>query len=226
MSDDFPVQVGDTATVAMLSLCAGGLVRTWTDTGPSRLWSVTEPQRLLALQGTGTIARTLREEGRFREVGWLSEDSGTLMLPSRFPQQSTDERFEAGADLVSLGPATEPAESWPDDVRLLLAQAIRHCIASNEFLLVEVGGWDAPTEPYCLFMLTSEDDGVLSVIEAAPPPHGSEIWDPHIVGGQQGATLSAPANEDTIDVAPLIMIEAVATWGVSPWDLALTFGRR
>jgi hypothetical protein len=37
MSDDFPLQPGDTGTVAMLSPCVGGLVGTWTDSGPGRL---------------------------------------------------------------------------------------------------------------------------------------------------------------------------------------------
>lgn len=29
MSETFPLKSGDTSTVAQLSLCAGGLVRTW-----------------------------------------------------------------------------------------------------------------------------------------------------------------------------------------------------
>lgn len=33
MSDEFPLQPGDTGTVAMLSPCVGGLVRTWIDSG-------------------------------------------------------------------------------------------------------------------------------------------------------------------------------------------------
>jgi hypothetical protein len=38
--------------------------------------------------------------------------------------------------------------------------------------------------------------------------------------------LNAPASAATIDVAPLIMMDAMATWGLEPWGLALTFGRR
>lgn len=34
MSDSFPLNPGDSAIVAMLSPCVGGLVRTWTDSGP------------------------------------------------------------------------------------------------------------------------------------------------------------------------------------------------
>lgn len=33
-----------------------------------------------------------------------------------------------------------------------------------------------------------------------------------------------PGDTTTIEVAPLIMLDAIATWGLAPWDLALTFG--
>jgi hypothetical protein len=65
--EDFPLQAGDSGTTAMLSLCAGGLVHTWTDAG-SRLWSVREADFLRGIQGTGVIGRTVREERRFREA--------------------------------------------------------------------------------------------------------------------------------------------------------------
>ena len=142
ISQDVPLEPGDSGTIAMLSLCAGGLIRTWTDSGSSRLWSVQEADFLREIQGTGLIGRTLREEGRFREVGMLFEESGTLVLQSRFPD-----------------------------------------------------------------------------------PYGSKVWSPHIVAGRQTQNLSAPASPETIDIAPIVMMDAIATWGLQPWDLALTFGQ-
>ena len=62
--------------------------------------------------------------------------------------------------------------------------------------------------------------------ETAPQPLASEVWSPHCLPGEEGATLRAPMTEETIDVAPLVMIEAIATWGLQPWDLALVFGAR
>ncbi|MGV0814906.1 hypothetical protein ABQF34_23325 [Mycolicibacterium boenickei] len=111
-------------------------------------------------------------------------------------------------------------------MRSLLAQAINHGLENGEFLVVEKGGWDAPTEPFCLFIVIPEEDGFVSIIEAGPAPRDSEIWGPHIVAGQDSTTLSAAASQDTIEVAPLIMLDAIATWGLEPWDLALTFGSR
>jgi hypothetical protein len=84
MGEDFPLAAGDTAMPAMISLCAGGLVRTWTDSDSS-LWRVQEAEFLHDVQGTGVIGRTLREERRFREAALLSEHrgSGTLIVQSR-----------------------------------------------------------------------------------------------------------------------------------------------
>jgi hypothetical protein len=89
---------------------------------------------------------------------------------------------------------------------------------------VEKGGWDAPREPYCLFISAEEDGQRVNIIETAPQPLASEIWAPHNVPGEAGTNLRAPITQETINVAPLVMIEAIATWGLQPWDLALVFG--
>jgi hypothetical protein len=87
MGEDFPLAAGDTAMPAMISLCAGGLVRTWTDSDSS-LWRVQEAEFLHDVQGTGVIGRTLREERRFREAALLSEHRGSgvcSQLSAQFP---------------------------------------------------------------------------------------------------------------------------------------------
>ncbi|TXI53375.1 hypothetical protein [Mycolicibacterium mageritense] len=224
MSETFPVKPGDTSTVAQLSLCAGGLVRTWGDR--PQLWSVPDDAYLRSMMGTGTLARTVREQNRFREVAMVSEDSSTLWLQGRFPVASGDGVLQVDGSIIELQPAREPSASLYDDVHELLAQAIDHALKNNEYLLVEKGGWDAPNEPFCLFIVIPDGDGYVSIIETAPPPVSSEIWAPHVVAGQDSTTLSAPATRDTVEVAPLIMLDAIGAWGLAPWDLALTFGAR
>lgn len=226
MSENFPLKPGDTGTVAQLSLCAGGLVRTWTGDGPSRLWTVPDATHLHALQGTGAIARTVREQNRYREVAILSEDTGTLWLQSRFPARTADGAVELQGTIIELRPAADPLDTIYRDVHALLTQAIDHALANNEYLLVEKGGWDAPDEPFCIFIVIPDGDQLVSIIETAPAPHGADIWAPHIEAGRQTTTLSAPAGADTIEVAPTIMLQAISTWGLAPWDLALTFGTR
>ncbi|MDZ7578037.1 MAG: hypothetical protein U0904_07685 [Candidatus Nanopelagicales bacterium] len=226
MNQEFPLKEGDTATTAMLSLAVGGLVRTWTDSGSSHLWSVAEPDLLTSIQGRGIIERTLREEGRFREAGMLVEETGTLMLTSRFPRPADDGSFQLEGSVLQLSPASEVAGSVDGEVLGLLEQSIRHCLSNDEFLVVENGGWDSPTEPYCLSIVVSDGEDLVSVVETAPAPRGSDLWDPHIVPGREGQSLSAPASAENIAAAPLVMMSAISTWGLQPWDLALTFCRR
>ena len=102
---------------------------------------------------------------------------------------------------------------------------MRYTVETDGLLVVELGGWDAPLEPYCLF-LVMHDQGELSVIETAPAPAGAKLWQQHIRPGAAGATMAAPASAQTLDVVPVLIIDACATWGVEPWDLALTFGDR
>lgn len=223
---DFPLQAGNTLTVAMLSPCVGGLLRTWTDTGPSQLWSVPDANDLRALQGTGVVSRTVREQSRYREAGLLNAGSGTLILQERFPAQSEDGSLAVGARVFRLEQPREPTTSPIEEFRKAFCQAIQHCVRTGEFLVVETGGWDAPHEPYCFFMVTAGDDGPVNVIETAPQPLGSIVWAPQCIPGQTGATVQAPSTRETLDTAAPFMMEAIGTWGLAPWDLAFTFGTR
>jgi hypothetical protein len=226
MSEASGLQVGDTGVLAQISPCVGGLVRTWVDGGKSTLWSTPDAVWLLHTQATGRIGRTPREDHRFREAGMFFESSDTLIVQSRFPVKVEDDSLQIEAHTVRLEPAGSPNEALLDEFRALLARAIHYCLGNNELLVVEKGGWDAPDEPFCLFIVMAEGDHFVSVIETAPAPIGSELWDPHIVPGRESQNLRAPANPHTIDVAPFLMIEAINRWGLQLWDLALTFGQR
>lgn len=215
---------GDTLETVMLSPCVGGLVRTWTDHG-SRLWAVAEPSLLASSMGRGVIARTLREERRFREVALLHEATGTLLLQSRWPTADSDGALASTGRSVQLTEPGAPTSSPWLDLRELLGQAVRHTVEVDGLLVVEIGGWDAPTEPYCLFLVT-HDQGEMSVVETAPPPVGAPFWKGHISPGLAGATMVAPASQKTLAVAPALIVDACATWALEPWDLAITYGSR
>ncbi len=207
---------GATLTTAMLSPCVGGLVRTWTDT-ESRLWSVPD-DALGTAMGAGLLARTPREDRRFREVALLDAESGTLVLQPRFPTQDAEEALTFAASTIQLQPAREPDDTTGQDLVDLLTRAVRYVAAEDAFLVVEVGGWEAPQVPYCLFLV---DDGK-STIETSPPPRGSQMWPPS--GSERGATVSAPASPDAIAAAPRLIVDACSRWDLEPWDLALTYG--
>lgn len=225
-ADDPPIRAGDVGTVVQLSPCVGGLVATWSSDNESRLWSTPDADTLRLLQGRGRLTRTLREERRYREVGTLVEERSTLILTERFAHLDGGDQAALDAQIIRLEPPGEPTESTIDDLTDLVAQAVTACTSSGEFLVIELGGWGAPAEPYCLFVTVDEPDGPVNVVETLPLPHGSKIWAPHLHPDAATANLSAPATPETTDVIPLIMLDAILRWHVSPWQLALTFGQR
>lgn len=221
-----PLDPGDVGGLVQTSLCAGGLVRTWADTGESRLWRLPDAATFAQMQGIGVIGRTVREDRRFREVAILYEERSTLVVQGREPVRQEDGSLSIPGRLFDLDPADEPDESLYSDVHQILGRAVQHVVETGEYLLVELGGWDVPEEPFCLFVLGTEAGRPVSILEAAPPPRGSQAWAPHVQEGEPGVTMRAPANPRTLEIVPMLIMEAVSTWGKAPWDLALTFGER
>ena len=220
-----PLSVGSTGRTVQIGICVGGLVRLWADDDAGGLWQVDDSERLQALLGRGQVARTLREDRRYREVGVFFADQATLVILARMQASAGDPSSPVATDgqTFRLTPIAEPrSEHWQArDLLDGLAQAIRGCLGSGEFLVVELGGWNAPQVPYALHLAM----GKVSRIEVSPPPLNSEIWKPHIEAGAPGASMQGRIGEDTPHAAGYLMLQALSAWGVSPWDLALTFGR-
>lgn len=219
-------RAGDAPALVQLSPCVGGLLRTWSDDGAARLWSLPSDSWLRAAQATGGIGRTAGADGRFREQAMLSAGGNTLAVAPRFPVRAADGALTMETQLVQLAEPRRPSRSTHEDFRELLAQAVRHCAGTDEFLIVERGGPDAPGEPFCLFAVLPEGEAAVTVVQTAPAPLGSELWDPWIDPTHRAQTISAPAAPDTLALVPMLMIEAIGRWGLDPWDLAFTFGQR
>jgi hypothetical protein len=225
MPDDAQLEAGDRGEVAQLSLLGGGLLRTWTAEG-AQLWTVADPDGLRALLARGVVARTEQMVDRFREVGTLFADKGLLLLQPRFPQSVEDTSLTFEATSFQLRPADGPSgEVDGDELQTLVATAVEGALQRGEYVVLERGGWDAPAEPYCLWIALSEEDGPVSVVETAPPPARSELWAEHIREGVAGVSLRAPLTPEAFPAVPVFMVEAIRGWGEQPWDIALTFGR-
>ncbi len=168
------VERGDTLEAAMLSPCVGGLVRTWTNAG-SRLWGVADPLGLSSVMGQGLIARTLREERRFREVALLNERTGTLLAQPRKLTATPDGDLQSEARAVQLTEPGAPTSSVWSDLKEVFGQAVRYTVAVDGFLVVEQGGWDAPPEPYCLFLVV-HDQGEMRVLNRTDFDGDSSSW--------------------------------------------------
>lgn len=221
---EFPVQAGDIFEVVQLGPCVGGKLRTWTVDGEALLWSTPDAEWLLDHQATGQISRTLREEDRYREVAMLDAATGTLIVARRHTLDHAGIDVQVDAQVVRLEHDTRPAHHIFDDFDRLLAAAVAHCVSTGEFLVVELGGWDAPETPYCLFIAFEDDGEAMSVIETSPSPREARLWKPVIIPGEESAQMSAKATPDTLGVVPMLMSEAIFGWGVTPWDVAFTFG--
>lgn len=220
------LNAGDSLVPAQLSPCVGGLVRTWTEKG-TQLWSVPDEALLVAAQGTGVLARAERGENRFREVALLDEENAMLLLEPRFPDRAAGEEFGFEPQFVRLAPAGEVRNDAPQEFARAINQAVRHVASTFEYLVIEVGGWDAPMEPYAFFALHVDDHGrQLSTIEVSPVPKGSQLWEPHARPGSSGASISAPVSDEAIDMAAYYLAEGVVGQELFPWDVAFTFGVR
>lgn len=212
------LEVGASLVVAMLSPVAGGMIRTWTES-ETRLWGVDKPAELSGLLGRGAIARTAVSDNLFREVGLLDADTGRLVVQGR----AANSEGEAQAQIFQLGEPSGLANNPWDDLQDFVAAASLGAAQRGEFLSVESGGWDASPTPSFFFTLTEEDGEVVSVIEASPPPRGTEVW-PEVPADQEGCSLSAPLGEDTLEVVAAYAASALDSWGLDPWAVAVTFG--
>lgn len=230
MDDGVSLAPGDTMVPVQISPCVGGLVRTWANDGETHLWSAGDDSWLLGRQGMGLYARTVQEERRYRECGLLSKDAGALIVQSRFPEEPVDgSSVQVPGHVLDVTPVEHDQGEGAmkqafADFEFLLTRVVKNTASSGEFLVVEPGGWGSPLEPFVLFALIDKGEGPVSIVETAPAPHGSRMWEPHILAGRPSTSLSAPATAETVEVAPLLMLEAISRWGLTPWDVALTFG--
>ncbi|ADG80389.1 putative protein OS=Tsukamurella paurometabola (strain ATCC 8368 / DSM / CCUG 35730 /CIP 100753 / JCM 10117 / KCTC 9821 / NBRC 16120 / NCIMB 702349/ NCTC 13040) OX=521096 GN=Tpau_3813 PE=4 SV=1 [Tsukamurella paurometabola] len=206
-----------------LSPCVGGLVRTWATDGTDRLWSVPDDAWLRETQGSGRLGRIALTENYFRESAEFA-DAGLILRP-RLPVQ-VDGDLTMAAQTVELRGPKRASRGTRQDFRELLTRAVRHCVDTYEFLVVGPGAQRPGGPPLCLFAVLADGAGHVAVVEAAPPPAESLLWEPFLEPGAPSATVSAPSNPETVALAPTLMIEAIGGWGLDPWDLALTFGRR
>ena len=219
MRNSMDIQVGTMLTVAMLGPVVGGVVRTWTDDGTA-LWQVDDPEGLRACLGAGVMARTRVPADRFREVAMLGTDTGTLLVQSRHPD--ADGRWATRE--FGLAPATAVrGDPWADLEEFLGAVA-EDVSQRDEFAVVELGGWDAPREPYVFVAVLDGSDAPRAIVEAAPVPRGTGVWPDDVPAGRSGITIEAPALPETLAAAGVLAAAAVRTWDIAPWDVAITYG--
>ncbi len=149
----------------LISPVVGGKIRTWSE-DETRLWSVDDPAALGALLGRGLVARTTLPDNKFREVAFLDTQTQALTVQPRFASPDST----ALAAPFKLTEASAPtADAW-EDLESTLASVAISAAGRGEFWLAELGGWDSPHEPNCLFTTVDESGLANAVMEPPPRP--------------------------------------------------------
>ncbi|WP_019201974.1 hypothetical protein [Tsukamurella sp. 1534] len=212
-------------TAVQLSPCVGGRIRTWGDDGTTGLWSVPNDAVLRENQATGRLPRIPRGERLSGEAAELAGDGSALVIRPRFPVQAADGLTMEAQTVELAEPRRRASRATFEDFREVLTRAVEHCAAKYEFLVVRRGGIGAPDQPFCLFAVLPDGAARVSVVETAPAPAGSTLWEPFLDPAAPSQTMSAPFSPETVTVVPTLMTEAIGRWDLDPWDLAFSFGQ-
>ena len=218
------MKVGDELETVLVGCLLGDHLRIWTTDGKGQMLRLHESADLVGVLANGVVARTSPEERRFREVLLLEARSHTLVALDRRPQQVKEAsvamhlrtfKFEPVSELTPDNELWGIAAAWIGHA--LLAAALR-----GEFLVVERGAWEMIPDPYAFACTVRKEVGWVATVEASPAPRTSG-W-PHSDPGLAGQTITAPATRDTLLAAGQLIVEAVAVWARSPFDVVLTYG--
>lgn len=218
---------GSPAATVQVGMALAGVIAIWDDDGRS-LWAYDAASGLADRLGRGIVARTGVEARRFREVGLLVRESGTLLLPDRL-WSGDGQPIEAPGVVLELRPLPPDADrtvaeaAWAE-CATWLGDAFLAAVERDEFVVVERGGWDAPPDPYVLGIRTEAGDGARWHLECAPAPQPPTLW-PISDPGSRGATISAPPERDTIHLGGQLAVNAARRWAATPHELGVTFGR-
>jgi len=199
-----------------LGLCLGGLLSTWSPDAPApQLWTVADAAALSALLSRDKISKVARSEDqsdRYREAAMLDATNG--MLAVTVAGESEPRLFK-----LSKPQDINPAQTSQDVIAALTTAAQLVADGVAKAVVLERGGLKAPREPYALFTIR---DGQM-IIEARPAPYASGVWAQILQPNLPSARITAPLADDSLRRAAVLLTEAARTWGVTPWDLALTY---
>jgi len=220
-----PVEPGDVLQTVLVGLPLAGYLPLWQESGVT-FWRMKDPEAVRARLGAGLESRSEIDTRRYREAAMFSPSRGTLFLMNRF----RDDSGHLGGTSTQLEPATEDeAYAAVDDkavseLYVWLGEVVLASVQRGEFVAVESGGWTVPMRPVVLTMLRTDGREWHSVVETSPVPVGAPVWrDQQPVEGDT-QVLASPATDQTVRASGLLTRFAVATWGMHPFQLGLSFG--
>lgn len=220
-----PAQPGDVLQTVLVGLPLAGHLPLWQESGVS-FWRMRDPEAVRTRLGAGLESRSEVDTRRYREAAMFNPSTGTLFLMDRF----RDESGHLGGTSTQLEPATEEeahaavTDAAVSELYVWLGEVVLASVRRGEFVAVESGGWDVPVRPVVLMMVRTDGREWHSVVETSPVPVGAPVWrDQQPVEGDT-QVLASPATDQTVRASGLLTRFAVATWGVHPFRLGLSFG--
>lgn len=209
----------------LVGLPLAGYLPLWQEGGVT-FWRMKDPDAVRGRLGAGVESRSEIDTRRYREAAMFSPSRGTLFLMNRV----RDESGHLGGTSTQLEPASEEeAYASVDDKAVSelyawLGEVVLDSVRRGEFVAVETGGWTVPLRPVVLVMLRTDGREWHSVVETSPVPVGAPVWrDQQPVDGDT-QVLASPATDQTVRASGLLTRFAVATWGMHPFQLSLSFG--
>jgi hypothetical protein len=220
-----PAEPGDVLQTVLVGLPLAGYLPLWLEGGVT-FWRMKDPEAVRARLGAGLETRSEIDTRRYREAAMFSRSRGTLFMMDRV----RDDTGHLGGTSTQLEPATEEEAYAAVDDRAVselyvwLGEVVLASVRRGEFVAVESGGWTVPMRPVVLIMLRTDGRSWHSVVETSPVPEGAPVWrDQQPVDGDT-QVLASPATDQTIRASGLLTRFAVATWGMHPFRLGLSFG--
>lgn len=219
------MEPGDVLQTVLVGLPLAGYLPLWQESGVT-FWRMKDPDAVRARLGAGVESRSEVDTRRYREAAMFSPSRGTLFLMNRL----RDDSGHLGGTSTQLEPASEEeAYAAVDDkavseLYVWLGEVALASVQRGEFVAVESAGWKVPMRPVVLIMLRTDGREWHSVVETSPVPVGAPVWrDQQPVDGDT-QVLASPATDQTVRASGLLTRFAVATWGMHPFQLGLSFG--
>lgn len=220
-----PAQPGDVLQTVLVGLPLAGYLPLWQESGVT-FWRMKDPEAVRTRLGAGLESRSEVDTRRYREAAMFNPSTGTLFLMDRFRDESghlggTSTQLEQATEEEAHAAVTDGAVS---ELYVWLGEVVLASVRRGEFVAVESGGWDVPVRPVVLMMVRTDGREWHSVVETSPVPVGAPVWrDQQPVEGDT-QVLASPATDQTVRASGLLTRFAVATWGVHPFQLGLSFG--
>lgn len=218
LTDDVRTLFTGSLAVAVPGVAIGGHVAL--QQGERRTYWRLPDNQLADELGFGRLARHHSPGHRFRDVVLLDEQSGDLLVPDRYGDDSATRGRKITLVRVSAEEALAAAtQEACHEAFQRVGRAVYSAARRGELIFVELLENELRQDPY-VFLGVQDlfDDDPVAVASAAPAPSANTQFN-----GKP--TLEAPASAELVVGLGLLALQAINDWGVHPLHVVPTYHR-